>query len=68
MKVREESRKKLIKKVAELSIEIEKSPKTIERWVRYDTHLLEKKNTLKAIKKITGLTRDQIFEPVEKQV
>lgn len=62
MNIREESKKILISKMAELSIEMEKSPLTINNWIYHRTHMFKKKYIQQAVKKITGLTKDQIFE------
>lgn len=62
MNIREESKKILISKMAELSIEMEKSPLTINNWIYNRPHMFKKKYIQQAVKKITGLTKDQIFE------
>lgn len=62
MNIKEEARLILNKKVAELSIELEKSPLTISNWIYNRPHMFKKKYIQQAVKKITGLTKDQIFE------
>lgn len=62
MKIREETREILNKKVAELSIELEKSPLTISNWIYNRPHMFKKKYIQQAVKKVTGIKKEEIFE------
>lgn len=62
MNIREEARLILSKKIAELSIELEKSPLTVSNWIYNRPHMFKKKYIQRAVKKITGLTKKKLFE------
>ena len=67
MNIREDTRAALTKKITELSIELEKSPLTISNWIYNRPHMFKKKYIQQAVKKITGVKKDQIFEPEENE-
>lgn len=65
MTIKEEAKKNISNAVANIARELDKSPSTIYRWIYQTPHLLRKRNHLKAVKKHTGLTEDEIFEKTE---
>lgn len=65
--IRNEIKPILNKASVDLGKELEKSPFTISNWIYNRPHMFKKKYIQQAVKKITGLTKDQIFEPAEKQ-
>lgn len=65
MKIKEEAKKNISNAIANIALELDKSPLTIYRWIYQTPHLLRKKNNLKAIKKFTGLTENEIFDKTD---
>lgn len=60
--IRNEIKPILNKASVDLGKELEKSPFTVSNWIYNRPHMFQKKYILQAVKKITGLTKDQIFE------
>lgn len=60
--------KPILSKVSvDLGKELEKSPFTISNWIYNRPHMFQKKYIQQAVKKVTGLTKEQIFETNESE-